>query len=136
MWRVSTRKQTTEAPQVSAAPVAAPRTIKSVGRPYASLGVTPLKGRGFVFTLTDSLARDVTTPTIPLESVARALEGSAVMFRNGGHSVEMTPVDDMVKIRCNGPGGPAIEGIFQASDLEYAMKASAAPTRSDFAFRR
>jgi len=139
MWKVPSRKQTSGTPApVAASPSSATvmHTIQSVGRPQTTLGVGAQRGRGFIFTLTDSLARDVTTPTIPNESIARALEGSSVIFRNGGFSVEMTPLGDLIKIKCISPNGLPIEGTFQSEDIERSMRTTPLPRQQNFAYGR
>lgn len=138
MWKVPSRKQNSEA-TAAVASVAATQVvqkIQSVGRPQTTLGIGAQRGRGFVFILTDALARDVTTPTIPNESIVRALEGSPVVYRNGGFSVEMTPQEDLIKIKCVGPTGTPIEGTFHAEEIERSMKAPALPKTQNFAFGR
>jgi len=138
MWKVPSRKQNSE-PVAAVASVAATQIvqkIQSIGRPQTTLGIGAQRGRGFIFVLTDSLARDVTTPTIPNETIVRALEGSPVVYRNGGFIVEMTPLEDLIKIKCTGPNGIPIEGTFQAEEIERSMKTPTMPRTQNFAFGR
>lgn len=122
MWRVRPREQSPVAATPSPVPSNLLGTVTSVGRPYTTLTVGAVPGRGFVFSMTDALARDITSPTIPNESIARALEGGPVVYRHGGYVVEMTPFEDTIRIRCYRPGTPAVEGAFLADDLERAMR--------------
>ena len=138
MWKVPSRKQVAEkpAPPASSTTAAVTHKISSVGHPETTLIICAQRGRGYVFTLTDSLARDVTTPTIPNESIIRALEGSPVLYRNGGYSVEMIPMNDLIKIKCVSPNGLPIEGAFNSAEIEQSMKIPTIAPRAAYAYGR
>jgi len=93
----------------------------SVNRPSVTLRVGSLPGRGYVITLTDALARTISTPTVPASEIERALDGQHVLVRNGGFGVEMTPVDGMIHIKGGPLAGLRIEGFFAPEVLAAAV---------------
>jgi hypothetical protein len=109
---------------VQKAPVAAftSEPITSLSRPYVMLRIAWLPSRGFVLSLTDSAARETTTPIIPPETLARALEGRKATLRHAGHFVELAAVDDCIRIRTGPINGAMTEGVFRPDDLERAMR--------------
>lgn len=117
MWRARSLRERTVSTTLSS-PATNPKVINSVGRPYATLAARQVPGRGVILTIVDPTAREVSTPTVPTESIARALESSPVLYRHAGYTVEMTPIDGFIRIRCAYPSGPFVEGTFRGEDLE------------------
>lgn len=94
----------------------------SISRPYATLRVGALPGRGYVLTLTDALARTISSPTVSSDEMDRALRGQQVIVRNGGFSVEFTPIDGVLHIKGGPLAGLRLEGIFAPEVLEAAVR--------------
>src|SRR5579884_4520113 len=121
MWRA--KGPEAQAQKVrSVAPITTSEPFSSLGRPYVTLRVGALPGRGFILILSDTSGREVTTPAISTETIARALEGRAVAFRYAGQSVELSPADGCLRIKAGPAGGNPLEAAFRSEDIETGMR--------------
>lgn len=93
----------------------------SISRPFVTLRVGVIPHRGYVLTLTDSKARTISTPTVPVEEIYRAFKGEHVEVRSGGFAVEITPVDGALHIIGGPLAGLRLEGVFAPEVLRAAI---------------
>lgn len=102
--------------------------VLSVERPFITLTIASVPGRGFVFKLTDSSGHAFSSPIVSPEAVARTLEGRNVTVRNGGVQVDFLPASDMLGIQCGTTTDASLNSLFRAEEVEAALRVASERT--------
>jgi hypothetical protein len=102
--------------------------VLSAERPFITLTIASVPGRGFVFKLTDSSGHAYSSPIVSPEGVARALEGRNVTIRNGGVQVDFLPASDMLGIKCGTKTDASLTSLFRTEEIEAALRVAAERT--------